>query len=172
MTEEQKDNPYEAPSPESGKANEGPRREKRLFDLIFGLVLAIGATLLTFALPTIAVPAALLLMPFALRTLEVNRVRTDSEIGMSGGDWAKLIAISLVAAIPIGAASLLLFCCVCTPIGFAAATIKSYQYGPTTLGLGIAVFIGMVLALRLGYFILRRSNYLSEEVKMSRYRRS
>ena len=127
-------------------------------------VIAAVATALTFALPFVAVPTALLLVPATLRVLRVQAVRNANQIDLALKDRFMLLVISLLAAIPIGAASLVLFCCVCTPVGFVAASIKSQQYGPTVFGLAIAIFLGLLAGLFFGNFLLRRMRFFSAEV--------
>ena len=166
---EETENPYAAPEAASGEATVGLGvKPNRTVALVGGLILSIAATALSFVFPAFAVPAALLFMPFALRTIEVNRVRRASQTDMSVPDWIQLIVYSMLAAIPVGAASLVLFCCICTPLGFANMFVfDPGQYGPGPLGLGASIFTGMVFGLWLGHFILVWGGYFSPEVKQA-----
>lgn len=157
-------NPYQPPPDDAGAANVGKSaKPSRIILAIF--VVAIVATALTFAIPAVAVPAALLLLPAGLRIMRVRAVRTATHGESAIQDGVVLFLVSLLAAVPVGAASLVLFCCVCTPVGFVATSIRSQAYGPTPAGLAIAVFLGLLAGLFFGTFLMRRLGFFSAEVR-------
>ncbi len=162
-------NPFQPPSDESLRADSGTQSRWRT-PFVAVLLVAIAGTWLTFLAPTVVVPAVLLLLPAVLRYRRVDAARGTLQIPVTRTDRAWLLFVSLGVAIPVAVASLVLFCCICTPVGFVAASIKSQSYGPTPLGFGVAVFLGLLAALWLGQFMMRRGSYYSAEVKQAEAR--
>ena len=135
-------------------------------DCRLAIFLGIGtvASVATIAVPYLGVPLALITTPAVIRARRLSR---SPRLDLAGAVGKFLVSVLFV--LPIALASGIAFCCICTPTGYASfwlsdvalrATNERYFGAQIIVSLGFAYLLGMVVALEVGYQLLRKFNFM------------
>ena len=159
-------NPYASPqTPQESARDE--RFVRRYLPLLIA-ALVIGFVISSFN-PILGVPLTLFAMPALVRGTRVYWRKRQAAESISASDWGLLILVSVFAVIPISFVGLITFCCVCTPVGWAAFAVW-YPFEGNNLGLVslyVAMYLGLAAGLSASFLLLRRLNYLSQDEKQA-----
>lgn len=164
-------NPYQSPHPDAPQAalNEAPDERVPHLGLLSFSFLVTAAVALDAA---VAIPFALLGVPAIIRTRQIRYLRATQGVPLDSMQHVGLICRSLIAAIPVGVASAVVFGLVAGLAAWASVELaRSIRLPPLLCDIVnlFGVFAGSYLSLLIGRKLLRRWQYLSFEIIRARY---
>ena len=118
------------------------------------------------------IPLAFVASLAILRTWHMQQAGTDQAESLAWARYLKVMTVSLFAVLPIAVASVISFCCVCTPTGYVSMIAYGFLgigkgYDSIGYGVGTGLFVGMFAAFELGFHFLRRANYMQRKATES-----